>query len=117
MCEPKRPVNIHDSYHAHVYFDNDTLENAVNLCKQVGELYAIKIGNIHNKPIGPHPKWSCQIIFSNQHFDELIPWLDKNRNGLSILVHGVTGNDLKDHTDYAYWLGDSAELDLSIFND
>lgn len=117
MCEPKRPVNIHESYHAHVYFDSRTLEHAINLCEQAGQLYDLEVGNIHKKPIGPHPKWSCQIKFSEQHYDKLIPWLDENRNGLSILVHGLTGNHLKDHTDYAYWLGDSAELDLSMFND
>jgi DOPA 4,5-dioxygenase len=34
---------------------------------------------------------------------------------LTILVHGLTGEDLADHTEHASWLGEPAELDLSIF--
>jgi len=29
-------------------------------------------------------------------------------------VHALTGDDLADHTTYAYWLGDAVELDLSM---
>ena len=117
MTETKRPINIHRGYHAHVYFDLDTLEFASGLCNQAGELFGLKVGRVHQKPIGPHPKWSCQITFAGKHFDEFIPWIDKNRNGLTVLVHALTGDNLKDHTDYAYWLGDSVELELSIFTD
>ena len=115
MIEIKRPVNIHKGYHAHVYFNSDTLEFASNLCNQAGKLFGLKVGRVHQRPIGPHPKWSCQVTFASKHFDEFIPWLDENRNGLTILVHGLTGDDLKDHTDFAYWLGESVELNLSTF--
>ena len=115
MSEIKRPVSLHRAYHAHVYFDSEGLERASDLCTRAGELFDLKVGRVHQKPIGPHTKWSCQVAFSSKHFDELIPWFIENRNGLSILVHGQTGDDLKDHTDYAYWLGDRVELDLSNF--
>jgi len=65
--------------------------------------------------VGPHLKWSCQILFTNQNFDKLIPWLDAQRNGLTILVHADSGDDLMDHTEYAYWFGESVELNLSVF--
>ena len=104
------------SFHAHVYFDSETLAFASGLCEQAGELFGIRVGRVHQKPIGPHPKWSCQITFASKHFDEFIPWPSENRNGLTVFVHALSGNDLKDHTDYAYWLGDSVELDLSIFD-
>ena len=110
MSQIKRPVNVHKGYHAHVYFDGETLEFASSLCQQAGKLFGLKIGTVHKKPIGPHPKWSCQIIFSSKHFDEFVPWIDENRNNLTILVHALTGDDLKDHTDYAYWLGEDVEL-------
>ncbi|WDE07987.1 DOPA 4,5-dioxygenase family protein [Thalassomonas viridans] len=115
MNEPKRPVNIHRDYHAHVYFDKDTLAIATRLCEQAGERFGLKIGRVHQKLVGPHSKWSCQISFSNHDFDKLIPWLDENRQDLSVLVHALTGHDLRDHTEYAYWLGDSIVLDLSCF--
>lgn len=30
-----------------------------------------------------------------------LAWLEANRGGLTILVHGLTGNDLEDHTTHA----------------
>lgn len=111
----KIPVNIHDNYHAHVYFEQETLEHAITLCEKAGELFSLKVGRVHQKPIGPHPVWSCQISFSARHFDQLIPWLEENRQGLSVLVHGISGDNLKDHTEYAYWLGSEIDLSLDIF--
>ena len=115
MNQIKRPINIHDAYHAHVYFDSETLNLASSLCEQAGKLFGLKIGTVLQKKVGPHPKWSCQIIFFSKDFDKFIPWISENRNGLTILVHAITGDDLKDHTEYAYWLGDRVELNLSMF--
>ena len=115
MEKIKRPVNCHKHYHAHVYYEQVTLEFASNLCKKAGELFDLKVGRIHEKPVGPHPKWSCQITFNSTDFDTFIPWLEKNREGLTVLIHALTDNNLEDHTTYAYWLGDSMELNLSMF--
>ena len=115
MTETKRPINIHNHYHAHVYFDSQTLQFASDLCIKAGELFDLKVGRIHQKPVGPHPKWSCQISFSSKDFEQLIPWLSDNRNDLTVLIHAQTGDNLKDHTEYAYWLGDNVQLNLSIF--
>ena len=111
----KRPINIHDQYHAHIYFDEDTLNFASSLCHKAGQLFRVKVGTIHQKLVGPHPCWSCQLSFDKEEFELLIPWLEENRQNLSILVHGLTGNDLEDHTENAYWLGESVPLNLSIF--
>lgn len=115
MNDFKRPVNSHKAYHAHVYFDESTVDFASSLCEQAGELFNLKVGRVHRKLLGPHPEWSCQITFGAKHFDDLVPWLENNREGLSVLIHALTGNDVEDHTIYAYWLGDSLELDLSMF--
>ena len=116
MRETGGPINKHNDYHAHVYYEQKTLEFASSLCEKAGEQFGLKVGRVHQKPIGPHLKWSCQIIFAAKDFNEFIPWIDKHRNGLTILVHPLTGDDLKDHTDYAYWLGESVELKLSVFD-
>jgi DOPA 4,5-dioxygenase len=55
------------------------------------------------------------FAFDSAQFDKLIPWLDENRGGLTVLVHGVTGNDLEDHTTHASWLGEPVELTLEVF--
>jgi DOPA 4,5-dioxygenase len=109
----KRPTNSYDNYHAHVYFDEHSLEVASALCNKTNEHFGVKVGRVHQKLVGPHPRWSCQLAFDSAQFDLLIPWLENNRQDLSVLVHGLTGNDLEDHTDHASWLGDALLLDLS----
>ncbi len=110
-----RPVNIHDHYHAHVYFGPDTVAQARALCEQAGALFGVAVGRVHEREVGPHPRWSCQLAFDRAQFDALIPWLETNRHGLDVFVHGVTGDDLADHTTHASWLGEPAELKLSMF--
>src|SRR5262245_47789666 len=108
MTEPttiQRPRNAHDKYHAHVYFGEGTVEQARALCEQAAQRFGAVMGRVHQKLVGPHPHWSCQLAFDSTQFDALVPWLDANRGGLDILVHGQTGNSLQDHTEYAYWLG------------
>lgn len=110
---PKRPVNAHGEYHAHIYFGPETVEKARELATQAGERFKVAVGRVHVRPVGPHPQWSVQLAFARHEFDQLIPWLDANRGELDVFVHGVTGDDLVDHTEYAYWLGNEHMLDLS----
>lgn len=111
----KRPTNTYDHYHAHVYFDQDSVAVASSICHKAGELWGIQVGRVHQKLVGPHPRWSCQLSFNKDQFDQLIPWLEANRNELTVFVHALTGNDLADHTIHASWLGEAVPLNLSIF--
>src|SRR5215813_1816652 len=104
----QRPRNEFASYHAHVYFDENSVGQARALCEEAATLFGVTMGRVHQKPVGPHPHWSCQ-------FDALIPWLEAHRAGLNILVHGRTSNGLVDHTANASWLGEPSKLNLSIF--
>lgn len=115
MNHLKYPTNKHNNYHAHVYFEQETIDFATALCGEAGDFFALKVGRVHKNPIGPHPKWSCQITFSSNDFEQFIPWLDENRQGLSVLVHALTGDNLQDHTEYAYWLGNEVELNVGMF--
>ena len=100
-------------YHAHVYFDAATREQAHKLCIAAGETFGVKIGRMHDKPVGPHPRGSCQLTIPDSQFAAVIPWLIQNRHGLTIFAHAETGNALKDHTDHVLWLGPSESLTLS----
>lgn len=111
----KRPKNIYSRYHAHVYFDADTVDHARWLCHEAGRLFGIFVGHVHERLVGPHPHWSCQLIFDSSEFEQVVPWLEGNRQGLTILVHGDTGDDLEDHTLHAMWLGNPSELNLAKF--
>ena len=104
-----------EKYHAHVYFDQSTVENAIALCEEAGNKFGVTVGRVHRKKVGPHPSWSCQLAFDRSNHTELLTWLALNRNGLTILIHPLSGNDLLDHTDYASWMGKPQELNLSIF--
>jgi len=117
MAEVKRPVNSHKAYHAHIYFDESSKVMAKALCQEIGERFKLRVGRFHEQLVGPHPCWSCQITFGTRDFDLFIPWLDEQRENLSVLVHALTGNDYQDHTEFAYWLGEPVELDLSMFKD
>src|SRR5688572_19263874 len=107
-----RPRNLYPQYHAHVYFDERTVAQARELCEGAAANFGVVMGRVHEKLVGPHPRWSCQLAFDSSTFDALIPWLDSHRNGLTVLVHGQTGNAVEDHTTHAAWLGEPAELNL-----
>jgi DOPA 4,5-dioxygenase len=110
-----RPRNAFAKYHAHVYFNKGTTEQARELCQNAASLFGVTMGRVHEKPVGPHPHWSCQLAFDSTQFDKLIPWLDEHRGGLNILVHPSTGKHLEDHTTNASWLGEPAKLNLEMF--
>ena len=112
---PRRPHNDYAQYHAHVYFDAATVDQATALCETAAARFHVAMGRVHRKLVGPHPQWSCQLAFDAAQFDALVPWLDAHRGTLSVLVHGLSGNDLLDHTEHAAWLGDAWSLDLSMF--
>lgn len=71
------------------------------------------MGRMHDRPVGPHPRASCQLAFGPETFGALVPWLIANRNGLTVFAPAVTGEELKDHTGHVIWLGNSEPLDLS----
>ena len=110
----KNTSSIH-GFHAHVYFDAQSHPQAETLCHDATENFDLKMGRIHKKLVGPHPCWSCQLAFAPEVFADLVPWLALNRNGLVILVHPESGDELADHRDHALWMGAVETLDLSMF--
>lgn len=102
-------------YHAHVYCDARTVDAARALCAEAGRRFAVSVGRMHEKPVGPHPCWSCQLAFAPGEFGRVIPWLALNRGGLVVFVHPETGDALRDHRDRALWMGEVMPLELSIF--
>ena len=100
-------------YHAHVYFDATTIDQARALCEQVASRFDVEMGRVHECPVGPHPMWSCQLAFGQKASADVIPWLARNRNGLVVFIHLETGDVIKDHTDHTMWMGKMMELDLS----
>ncbi len=103
------------SFDAHIYYDENSFEDAKALIDSAGQKFTLRVGHMHRKPVGPHPCWSCVLEFEPALFAEVVPWLMLNRGGLAVLVHPDTGNDLIDHTDYTLWMGEIKTLNLSMF--
>ncbi len=103
-------------FHAHVYFDATTLETARALCQEAADRFKVAMGRVHQQPVGPHPHWSCQLAFAPAAFAEVVPWLALRRQGLVVLIHPITGNDLLDHRDRAMWMGSVCPLNLSVLS-
>jgi DOPA 4,5-dioxygenase len=103
------------TWHAHVYFDATTLEQARRLCGDCHERFAVPMGRVHEQPVGPHPDWSCQLTIDVEQLGEVLTWLALHREGLVVFCHPNTGDPLKDHTDHTVWLGAIRPLDVTQF--
>ena len=99
-------------FHAHIYFDTTSRDAAARVREGLGTKFEVRLGRWHDKPVGPHPKSMYQVAFLPDQFSKVVPWLMLNREGLDILIHPETGDDVSDHTDHALWLGEKLELDI-----
>ena len=102
------------SWHAHVYFDAATRDAAWEFRDSVTAQFGdrVEMGRFHERPVGPHPRWSYQIAFEPTQFADVVSWLALNHGALDVFVHPNTDNELRDHRDCALWIGRSYRLDL-----
>ena len=121
----ERETSMITGYHAHVYYDAETKPLAAGVRAgfearfetgphDASDPGVIRMGRWHDDPIGPHPMGSYQIAFAPDLFAKIVPWLALNRRGLTVFIHPETGNDVTDHSDYAIWLGEQRDVDLSV---
>ncbi len=101
-------------FHAHVYFDTVSRDAAARVREGLGAKFDVRLGRWHDKPIGPHPKAMYQVAFLPDQFAKVVPWLMLNREGLDILIHPETGDDVEDHVDHSLWLGEKLELNIEF---
>jgi DOPA 4,5-dioxygenase len=103
-------------FHAHIYFDAEEVARAQTLAAAAQAKFGVPVGHFHTRPVGPHPRGSCQLTVPRDQFGDFAQWIALNRNGLTIFAHTSTGEDLADHTQHVIWFGQSEALDLSIFD-
>jgi aromatic ring-cleaving dioxygenase len=100
------PENLH-GFHVHIYFDSGTKTKATT----VHDSLVAEFGAQPSRPqftgiAGPHPVAQMQVIFRKDSFTaDVLPWLMFNRQGLDILIHPLTDDEVEDHTAHAVWLG------------
>lgn len=102
-------------FHAHLYFDPDELGLAQAVARDAQSMFGVTVGRFHERPVGPHPRGSCQLTVPQGVFGRFAEWAVLNRRGLTIFAHADTGDDLADHSEHVIWFGPSEPLDLSIF--
>jgi aromatic ring-cleaving dioxygenase len=102
-----RPYTDIKSYHAHIYFDEDNHHKAALLRSWVAERFDVELGDWNLKPRGPHVTPSFYFGFQNELLPVVIPWLQLNSLGLTILIHPNSDNARSDHLYYALWVNRS----------
>jgi aromatic ring-cleaving dioxygenase len=99
-----------NGYHAHIYFQPETRPAAEQIAETITGKFAVEIGGLFDKPVGPHPIGNLLVIFKPAEFAEFVPWLMFNRSGLDVLVHPLTNDAARDHDRDGLWLGTQVEL-------
>lgn len=117
-ARPQRPdPRAIADYHAHVYYHpRKTRGRAKRLRARVAVQFPhARLGRWHDELVGPHSQSMYQIAFPRRMLASLLPWLMLNRDGLTVLLHPETGDDYRDHTAHAAWLGGPLPLRLAGF--
>jgi DOPA 4,5-dioxygenase len=105
------PANLH-GFHVHIYYGEATQAQATDLHDKLVAQFG---GQPARAPFigiaGPHPVPQVQVIFRKEAFTaDVLPWLMFNRQGLDILIHPLTDDEVEDHTAHAVWLGTPVAL-------
>ena len=110
-------------YHFHVYWNLEDFDLALNLHDLIekenreGAMVA-KILRINKGPIGPHPLPSYEVWVPIEYFSIAYSFFLLNRPPkLSVLIHPLTREEIRDHTERATFLGKSYPLDLTQLNE
>ena len=105
-------------YHAHIYFQNEDEEQRAKKLQQaaIAEFEEVDSEYWMDEPRGPHPVPNFVMEFMCDQYPNVVPWLSLNHDGLSVLIHPMTGDAPADHSKYALWIGDRIEVYLDRFS-
>lgn len=98
-------------YHAHVYWQNESQHSEALHLRSMLVSLGCGVGTMHDKPIGPHPLPSYQVNYNSDNANIVECALAGTK--LNILLHDDTGDDMRDHTVGARWIGNKLKLDLA----
>lgn len=113
-ARPENPTGTITAYDAHIYYDGASKQEAGHLRRAISRKFDFKIGRWRDKRNNLHGASFYLVLFAAESFQDFVPWLALNRQGLSILVHPHTGDGFADHTDHAIWLGAPVAINAEI---
>ncbi|HEX8366753.1 MAG TPA: DOPA 4,5-dioxygenase family protein [Allosphingosinicella sp.] len=105
-----------ENFHAHIYFDAHEIGAARALAAEAQARFGVAVGRFHERPVGPHPRGSCQLTVAPERFGDFALWAMVNRANLTIFAHATTGDEIADHTSHVIWFGPSEALDLTVLS-
>jgi DOPA 4,5-dioxygenase len=101
-------------FHAHIYYDAQTKPKAATLREAMLAKFKCEPGAFSDAPIGPHPISQFNITFEVPQFQDIVPWLMFNRDGLDVLIHPLSESSYDDHSKNAMWLGTPVPMRLDV---
>ena len=106
---------IGSPYHAHIYFSGDDRVKAEVLRDRFRQMPEILfVGRLMDNGVGPHPLPQFEVHFLEDARPNVVEVIENS--GLRALVHPLTDDDLADHTELGYWIGEPLELDLGTLD-
>lgn len=103
-------------FDAHIYYRLEDRASAEALRKRLLKSFSnqeVRVGRLIDRPVGPHPLPMFELNFKKEIAPKVQHWLEANRDAHTVLIHEVTGDDPRDHTVGARWLGVLVALDFS----
>jgi aromatic ring-cleaving dioxygenase len=115
---------IRGGFDIHIYYnlyDPEEAKFARALWERVRrEFPELRIYKFWDRPVGPHLLAMFEVnVFSPAQFGAFVSWLVINRGPLSALIHPNTedeGEEERNHTQRATWMGDRLPLSTKIFH-
>lgn len=114
MSRPK--VIKVERYHSHIYFTLEEYDKAERVRSNMRR-HLVGIADVYDLvdyPIGPHTMPMFEIDFPAKSMGKVVEVLLEFREGLSILIHPLSGDHYADHTEYPIWIGKPVELKTAL---
>ena len=118
-------ANSHEviqGFHFHTYFLQKNMDEYRKILKirdlvhneiTSGVMKDCAMGSLHRDPVGPHPIGMFLTCCNVTSVGNAVSFFMKHRTTSSVLLHALTTSELKDHTERAFWLGQSMPLDVA----
>ncbi|KAJ3251032.1 hypothetical protein HK103_002928 [Boothiomyces macroporosus] len=104
-------------FHFHTYWflhDKKTQDKAEELFYKIQKSRFGKPLRLNYEPVGPHPIGSFETWVPIEYFAEAYSFFLLNRGELSVLLHPLTREEQRDHTERAVWLGKPIPLKVDV---